>query len=238
MGESLGMKVAYAGTRNLYPWFKPAIRSLLAHNKVDTIYLMIEDDDVPEGLPEANYKVINVSGQTVFDEACPNIDSHFTYMAMMRALYADLIPDEDRIISLDIDTIVCDSLEPIWNMDLTGKWMSAAVEYFGQYNPFKYPCYFNVGVAVFNLDEMRKDSAPKLLTDFLYTHKIMCIEQDALNFYTVIPRKVIELPTRYNESPLTGVTKTPAVVHYAGYKDWTTNKNMPRREYLEMWMDK
>ena len=178
------MKVAYAGTRNLYPWFKPAIRSLLAHNKVETIYLMIEDDDVPEGLPEANYKVINVSGQTVFDESCPNINSQFTYMAMMRALYADLIPDEDKIISLDIDTIVCDSLEPIWNMDLTGKWMSAAVEYFGQYNPFKYPCYFNVGVAVFNLDEMRKDSASCSM------HMILCVYRKSVSNFGALSFRI------------------------------------------------
>ena len=230
------MKVAYAATKNLYPWLKPTITSLLEYNEVDEIILMIEDDAVPEGLPAANYKVLNVSHQTVFDETCPNIGTHFTYMAMMRALYADLLPDEDRIISLDVDTIVNGDLEPIWNLDLTGKWMAAAVEYFGKYNPFGYSAYYNVGVAVFNLQEMRKDNACKLLTDLLYAQKMMCIEQDALNFYTVLPKKVAELPTRYNESIITGMTRSPVVIHYAGFKDWTENYIMPRREYLDRYL--
>lgn len=230
------MKVAYAATKNLYPWLKPTITSLLEYNEVEEIILMIEDDAVPEGLPAANYKVLNVSHQTVFDESCPNIGTQFTYMAMMRALYADLLPDEDRIISLDVDTIICDDLTPIWNMDLTGKWMSAAIEYFGKYNPFHTYAYFNVGVTVFNLAEMRKDNAGKLMTDLLYAVKLPCIEQDALNYYTVIPKKVIELPTRYNESIVTGMTRSPAVVHYAGFKDWTENYIMPRREYLDRYL--
>lgn len=229
------MIVAYAATKNLYPWLRPTITSLLEYNDVEKIYLIIEDDDVPDGLPEADYEVINVSGQKVFDETCPNIGTPYTYMAMMRAVYADLIP-EDRIISLDVDTIICGSLEPIWNLDLTGKWMAAAVEYLANYKPFGNQPYFNVGVTVFNLAEMRMDSAPKLLVDFLYTHKLPCIEQDALNFYTVLPRKVIELPTRYNESTVTGMTRHPVIVHYAGFPDWMVNEKIPRREYLERYL--
>ncbi len=227
------MKVAYAATRNLYPWLIPTITSLLEHNTVDTIYLMVEDDEVPD-LPEAHYEIINVAQQTIFDKTCPNINTQFTYMAMMRALYADLISD-DRIISLDVDTIICDSLEPIWNMDLTGKWMAAAVETLGRYKPFGMT-YYNVGVTVFNLEEMRKDKAPKLLTDLLYANRMVCVEQDALNFYTVFPRKVIELPVRYNESTVTGVTKHPAIVHFAGFPDWQTRQDMPRREYLDKYL--
>ena len=225
------MIVAYAATRNLYPWLVPTITSLLEHNDVETIYLIVEDDHVPD-LPEANYTIINVAGQTVFDDSCPNIGTQYTYMAMMRALYADLIP-EDRVISLDVDTIICDSLEPIWNMDLTGMWMAAAVEHLAQYKPFgPNQSYYNVGVAVFNLEEMRKDSAPRLLTSLLYARKLPCIEQDALNYYTVFPRKVAELPVRYNESVVTGITKHPAVVHFAGFPDWMVNDRIPRREFL------
>lgn len=230
------MKIAYAATRNLYPWLKPTITSLLEYNEVDEIILMIEDDKVPEDLPGANYRILNVSDQNYFDETCINIHSQFTYMAMMRALYADLLPDVDRIISMDVDTIINGDLSPIWNMDLTGKWMGAAIEYFGKYNPFGYRAYYNVGVAVFNLAKMREDRAPQLMRDFLYSQQLMCIEQDALNFYTVLPKKVIEIPTRYNESLLTGMTGKPVVIHYAGFKDWTENYLMPRREYLDRYL--
>ena len=42
------MKVAvYSGTRKLYPYMAPAIRSMMANSSVDKIYLYIEDDQFP-----------------------------------------------------------------------------------------------------------------------------------------------------------------------------------------------
>ena len=92
------MKVCYAATRNIYHKIIPSVRSLLDHN-VAEIVVLAEDDELP--LP---CEVINVSGQTVFNET--NTRTNFTYMSLMRLLLADLIPDE-RVLYLDVDTIVC-----------------------------------------------------------------------------------------------------------------------------------
>ena len=40
------------------------------------------------------------------------------------------------MIHLDIDTIICDSLEPLWKMPLTGKWFGAVPEKQNWYKPF------------------------------------------------------------------------------------------------------
>ena len=106
------MIVVYAATRNLYPYLKVAISSLLAFHKDARVIVLAEDDDI--GLP---VEVINVSGQDYYRADGPNSDSIFTYMAAMRLLYVDLLPDVDRVIQLDVDTIVCDSLLPLWEMD-------------------------------------------------------------------------------------------------------------------------
>ena len=42
--------VIYAGTRNLYPLMEVPLKSLLANNVIDQVYLLIEDDEFPTQL--------------------------------------------------------------------------------------------------------------------------------------------------------------------------------------------
>ena len=226
------MKVVYSATRNLYPYMLPSIKSLLDHNNVEKIYLMIEDDEMPYDVPDV-CECINISNQQYFTQDGPNMRSMFTYAAMMRATYADLFWDEDRIIQLDVDTIICDSLQPLWDLCLADKWFAAVPEYKSNYRPFG-PMYYNVGVAVFNLRQMRKDGAVQMLVDWLNTTSAMCVDQDALNFFALrdVNRATV-IPIRYNECFATGETDDPAVVHYAGYPDWMRRENLPRSEYLD-----
>lgn len=225
------MTVVYAMTRNLYPHFLPALRSLLEHNSPEKVYILAEDDNLPYDLPDA-CEVVNVSGQTWFQPDGPNMRSMFTYMAMVRACYAYLFPDLDRVLQLDIDTIVCDDLSPVWETDLTGKWFAACPEYLAHYNPFGNDKYYNIGVCVYNLEQMRRDNIVPALIDVLNNRKMMCVEQDAINLLGV-PDKVTDIPVRYNESFCCGTTDNPAVVHYAGQPNWFANKSMPRAAYMD-----
>lgn len=230
------MEIVYAMTRNLYPYFKTALKSLLDHNNPEKIYILAEDDKLPYRLPK-NCKVINVSGQEYFGPNCPNIHSQFTYMAMMRILYTELMPECDKVIQLDIDTIVCDSLQGIWDVDLTGKWFAAVEEYESNYKPYGEK-YYNIGVAVFNLAQMRKDNIVPYLVKKMNRKQMFCVEQDALNSVAVRRKKVVGLPVRYNECFCCGQTVNPAIVHYAGVRDWYENTEMTRVEYIDKYRKK
>ena len=220
------MIAVYAATRNLYPYLKVAISSLLAFHKDARVIVLAEDDSI--GLP---VEVINVSSQNYYRADGPNMNSIFTYMAAMRLLYVDLLPDIDRVIQLDVDTIVCDSLQPLWEMDLTGKWFGACREWNGNYKPFGTDLYYNVGVAVFNLKQMREDGKVPEMVDWLNHNKAWTFEQDALNLFGV--GKIADIPPRYNENQFTDLSTNPAVVHYAGYSKWfEANPRMTQVEYL------
>ena len=216
------MKVIYSGTRNLYPAMKGAITSLLKFNPDAQVYVMAEDDTLPFDIPG---EVINVSRQEYFPAHGANMKSPFSYMALMRVCTPELIPDE-RVIQLDVDTIVNDSLEPIWEIDLEGRWLAWCEEQYGWYKPFGNK-YYNFGVAVLNLEQMRKDHATRFLVSDLNWNYYRYVDQDAMNRYAV-PGKTVDLPVRYNECFCCGYTEHPAVVHYAGYPDWYTNNAMPR----------
>ena len=214
------MLIAYAATRNLYRQLLPSIRSLLRHNKCD-IVILCEDDWIPIG-----DRVINVSKEKRFKQ---NTETRFTYMTLMRLLLPELV-EEDRILYLDVDTIVCDDLRPLFEMDMTGKWWGAVEEYKGKWKPTEH--YYNAGVSLFNLKQMREDNAVEKFIDNINNNVHPFPDQDCLNELTV-PGKVIPLDVRYNEAFCTGYTDNPAVVHYAGYSDWFTNPAIYRHELIE-----
>lgn len=226
-----GLKVVYSASRKLYPYMLPTITSLLEHNKPEKVYVMIEDDHLPYDLPEV-CEVINVADKLdkIFPPGAANSNTVLTKMSLIRSCYCSLFPKEDKLLQLDIDTIVCDSLQPIWDMDMTGYYFAACQEYKGQYHPFGEK-YYNIGVCLFNLAEMRKDNIEEQMIELLNTKKYMCIEQDA--WQEACQGKILDLPPRYNECTMVGTSDNPAIIHFAGYAAWWVKMVMPGHERLK-----
>ena len=232
------MKVVYTGSKNLYPYMKATIQSLLDYNKVDRIYLLIADDEFPLELPKGcKYTVINVSDQKYFSEYGINYTSPFTYFCLLRVCLADLLPGEDKIISSDVDTIINGDLTDMWNIDLTGKWFAMCPEYTGGYRPFGADqLYYNAGVALYNLAQIRKDNIVPTLVHYLNNTYARCMDQEAWNYYG--QEKAVQLPVRFNETPYTGYTDNPVIIHFCGNMAWQRDQKMYRHEYLDKYIDR
>lgn len=219
------MNVVYAVTENYIPKIMPSLRSLLEHNPKARVFLVTETDKV-----DAPVDVINVSDQKWFPENGVNYHNMFTYINLLKVVYPEILP-VNKVIHLDADTIVCDSLEPMWKTDLKNKWVGAVPEYKGHYKPFG-PDYFNMGVAVLNLAQMRKDNIVPWMVDYLNTVKQPWADQDAFNKPGIEQGKMVPVDVRFNESMVTGETNNPAVVHYCAVINWWSG-NMHRGELLE-----
>ena len=151
------MKTAvYSGTRNLYQPMTTAAKSLLFNSSVEKIYFLIEDDEFPKKLPP-QIETLNVSDQSFFPKHSANYKTPFSYMALLRVCYTKLFPDLDKILQLDVDTVVVDNIDELWEIDLTDKYFAAVEEYLSTYKPFGKK-YYNIGVAMFNLDQIREDN--------------------------------------------------------------------------------
>lgn len=224
------MKTAvYSGTRNLYPDMVTAAKTLVKHSSVEKIYFLIEDDNFPEKLPDI-VETINVSGQQFFPQRGANFRTSFSYMSLLRVCYTKILPESiDKVLQLDVDTIVTDNIDELWDVDLEGKWFAAVLEDKSSYKPFG-PVYYNIGVAMFNLKQIREDFADDLMIYTLNTRKMPYIDQDAWNMYW---RNAVQIPSRFNETGVTNRSNNPAIVHYAGVKNWQNNPKMKRVEYLE-----
>ena len=206
-------KVAvYTGTKNLYPEMVAAVKSILINSDVDEVWLFIEDDEFPYPLPNM-VKTKNVSGQKYFKPDGPNMNSKFTYMAMMRAVLYKEFPKLDKILALDVDTIVDKDISELWDMDLGETYYLAAVPEFRR--SFRDDIYVNIGVALYNLELLRDgkgDEVVKMLNEGNYTY----LEQDVFN--QRCKGKILALPSDYNATYYTEPTNHPKIVHYAGVK--------------------
>lgn len=205
---------AYCLTRNLYYDLIPAVNSLLYHDGADLIYLIIEDDALPYPLPP-RCQIINAAQQPYFRHDGPNYGKYYTYMVLMRAALTKLLPGADRVLSLDVDTIVDGDISELWRIQLGTDLLAAAPEPPREYlgGP-----YFQMGVVLFDLAQMRAEGVDDGIIADLNRIDYKFPEQDAINVHCF--RRIRELDSRFNHNEYTKPTDDPRIYHFAGLRDW------------------
>lgn len=150
-----------------------------------TISFLRIPDDVVEGLPTKD----------------------FTRKATWyRIFLPDLLADVDRILYLDADLIVLESVAPLWSVDIRDRWVAAVTNVL-QANHRHRPAslgltgphdYFNAGVLLMNLAEMRRDGCSRALLDYgvANAEQLEWRDQDALN--VILGSRRLALDPRWN----------------------------------------
>lgn len=233
--------VVYSGNRTVYSDMLTAVKSVLMHNRVDAIWLLIEDDVFPYRLPP-NVKTMNVSDQKYFPDDSPNMKTRYSYMVLMRAVLADLFPQYDKVLSLDTDTIITDDISELFELDIDYFYFAAAEEplcikggRYGRKDPRYYVGqnrYYNAGVMMYNLRKMREDGIWQKNVELLNTEEFYSVDQDTMNI-TCSPL-ILPLEFEYNSSPWTKIVEEPKIVHFAGIKLEQMRKELVVRKYSEM----
>lgn len=216
----------YTGTKNLYQHMIPSIKSLLINSDVEIIYLLIQDNKFPFYLPDI-VQTINIKDQTYFPPNGPNMNSSFTYLAMMRAALAKLFPDIDRILSLDVDTIIDQNISDLWQLPLDNYYFAASKEPLRSTKGNKYytcDLYTNTGVALYNLKKLREDKKVDEIINILNTKQYYFLEQDVFNIYC--QGNILKMSSDYNVNEWTEPCQTQKIIHYAGIplEKWTKEK--------------
>jgi lipopolysaccharide biosynthesis glycosyltransferase len=204
-----------------------------------------------------------ISFLRVPDEAIDGLPTKdFTRKATWyRIFLPELLPDVDRLLYLDVDLVVVDSLAPLWAIDLSGHWVGAVTNVF-QPNHLHRPAalglagpevYFNAGVLLMNLAEMRRDRRTGALLRYGIANadKLEWRDQDALN--VVLGERRLALHPRWNcmnsfflfkrnarvfgRRALRQALRDPAIRHFEGpdaLKPWHPQCEQDLREtYLE-----
>lgn len=210
----------YCGTRNVYEEMLTSAKSLLLHSNVEKIYFLIEDDEFPVQLPPC-IECINVSNQTFFKPDGPNFNSRWTYMTLMRVALTKILPKTlDKVLSIDIDTIVVNDVSRLWEKNFDDYYFMAVKEI--KLSKPERP-YINFGVHMQNLKKMREDGIDDILIEALNTKEYRFKEQDCVN--ELCQDKIKLMSGRYNASEwITGVHPGFCIRHFAAIpaKTFTT----------------
>lgn len=123
-----------------------------------------------------------------------------------RIFLPELFGDLDRLLYLDSDLIVVDSLAPLLALDLADHYVAATtnvlqIEHLwrpsklGLESPL---AYFNAGVLLMNLDSMRRDGCGEALREYATKHaaELAWRDQDAIN--VVLGSRRLPLHPRWN----------------------------------------
>lgn len=168
------------------------------------------------------------------------------YTASYRLLLPDLLPTVGRVLYLDADIVVLDSIRELWDIDLNGCCVAATTNPLYRYSEWRVKArlglpdrraYFNSGVLVFDLDTMRAEGLNRALVEWAIDHRdaISWPDQDILN--AVLWRRRLSLHPRWNAfgglwrlpdrdlpwtaEQLSEARRNPAIAHFIGpFKPW------------------
>ncbi len=161
--------------------------------------------------------------------------SMFTLTIYYRIFIAQMFPQYDKGIYLDSDTVVTDDISKLFNVRLGKKYLLGAVndfsikknkpfmDYIEKYVGIPRDEYFNSGVLLLNLAEMRRLRFDEHFLYLLvrYDFDTVAPDQDYLN--SMCYGRVKLLPSKWDAMPAKGVPpmKSPGIVHYNLYfKPW------------------
>jgi lipopolysaccharide biosynthesis glycosyltransferase len=208
------LHVACAAEGSYVPHSAAMLHSLLANGDGRNIHVhYLHGPGFPARARRRLEDMVDANGGTasfrkISDDTCAGLPTRgFTRKATWyRIFLPELLPGLDRVLYLDADLIVLDSLVPLWETDLAGHYLAAVTNVF-QSDHLDRPAYlglegprvyFNAGVMLMNLALMRRDGATNALLDFGVRHRgrLDWRDQDAMN--VVLGKRRLALPPRWN----------------------------------------
>ena len=207
-----GIQLKYACyfmTHNYYQNILPSLKSLLCNSDVDKVYLLIEDDDVGFKLPD-KVECINISKHKSMFKGSPNFQNDWAWIVLLRTAMTKLFPDCDRILSLDVDTLIVGDISELWNTRIGNNYIAGALDLPLMLND---RIYVNAGVLLWNLKQLR-DGKDEELIQAINTRKYKYPEQDCLN--ALCEGRIYVLNGIYNSGDMSRDCGTPKILHFAG----------------------
>ena len=218
--------------------------------------------DVVEGF-NARLEVYNVDGEFL-NTLTQGQYSYITSTTYARLFLPDILPSSvRRVIYLDCDLIVMDSLRSLWEYPLGEGYELAVVEDCCSANPNYYHrlnlpdshCYFNAGVLLIDLTAWRERGFVKLAMELLHAGDLQLdyADQDVLN--VLCAGRTRYLPHRYNlqeamlrryvpeirsesRREIVENLSSPAIIHFTCLlKPWCYTSFHPYRKHFYYYFD-
>lgn len=244
------MNIAFSSDNNYAPYLAVSILSVLKNNSKSEICFYILDFGIDNNNKEIIAKIVCNHGKSikfisVDKDEFANFPITINYISL--ATYARLnitqyVPDVDKLLYIDVDTLTNGSLNDLWNTDIEQYSLAACKDFFIEIEQADYKAkiglenhYFNAGVLLINMQRWRELNVLEMSLTWLNKYKdiIKYQDQDILN--GIFKNDVQFINTRFNFTPFeSGYIKYqkereiqfPAVIyHYPGQDKFWSNRS-------------
>lgn len=192
-----------------------SIRSMLMNNPTVQAILFAEHDKV-DGLDE-RVRVINIKKQAkLLDKDGPNYGCRWTYMSLVPLLMPKLLPEYEKILQMDADTITDADISELFAIDLGENYFAGAIE------PWKTKGtpYINAGIVLWNLAKIREYGADEKMLREINSTYYDFPDQDVINYN--FGWRIMPISPIYNATLWTDLPDDFKIRHFAaeqGYED-------------------
>ena len=246
MNKELGeIPIFFAIDDQYIPFLAVALKSLIENANKDYKYLIkvlhtnvqedhmkqikkYEDENVSIEFVNLSYYIERIQDKLYTRD-------YYTNTTYFRLFLPELYPQYDKVLYLDSDIIVLGDISELYNTDMGTNLVAAAPDDIIQYNKVfqdyaelvvgveKYQNYFNAGVLLMNLDELRKFNFQEKFLYLLGTVKFsVAQDQDYLN--RLCKGKVTLISHDWDVMPYVNDETKPEdirLIHYKfAYKPW------------------
>lgn len=202
------VNIAYSCNNNWADKLAVTIVSTLLHANKDYFYkFYILDGGITQENKEKLAKIkskinfeiryIPVNKELFFNAP---LGHHFTVETYYRLKLPSLI-DVDKLLYMDVDTLVKKDLSKLYNINLENHYAGAVIDessYYKNIHKLSVKKYFNAGVLLLNLKKIREDRLEEKFFDFINNHSdlISWVDQCVLN--AVFNENVKYLDRKFN----------------------------------------
>ena len=209
------MVVVYCSDERFAEIFATSVVSLFANNKDAgeiTVYLI--ENGVSEESKAKFQQIAAAYGRTIITLPMPDIErmagvdvviqKRWRVAACGRLFIASLLPESiNRVIYADRDTIFLDSIEELWDMDMSGCPVGMVddtinASYRELMGLSRGGAYFNSGILLIDLKAWRMCDAEKKFLRFIASQNGYILFADESVVNAVFDGKIFRLPLKYN----------------------------------------
>lgn len=268
--EDIKIHIALAANSNYIIPVTVALQSIFDHHTENLfIYLLflkgaLKQSDL-ETISEfvKNHGAIFTPLEVGYEQIAGFPASRHGKSTLLRLCLPTLLPNLDKILYLDGDIVVMDNLTALFQTNLSSYYIAAAKDSTRIYHPNYQTAlgiesthwYFNAGVTLLNLDQLRKINLPNVTNQFVhqYYKRIIAPDQDVLN-YICQGGKTLYIHPKYNmnyavekdvatlvwgKQAIKEAKKNPAIIHFIGpVKPWSVLSVHPARKYWWRYLKK
>lgn len=247
------MNIAVATNQKFMRYLYVMLVSLLENNKSRNIGIYLMTMDLTDGQKNEIRELVESYGQELyflrletemFPENLP-VSEKFTLEAYFRLALPELLPEElDRVLYLDADIIVNQSVEELYDTDFEGNTFCACRDVatvtithiqesplFEELKGRSDFIYFNSGVLLMNLKRLRENTNLRIFVEqaMQLREHLRFFDQDLLNYmfagdvryvdeekYNLFARTAYNAGYTYEQ-----VKEQTVLLHYAGPKPWS-----------------